>query len=141
MAKPFSSMPVLFHYTTSENIKGIQESGQIYPSNGFYDRCGVWLTKLSPQDNSKEDILWNNYEYVGDSVRNNLRRAGWQFNSIRNCSDFIFMLELLFDYVFLKEIPIMIHCQYQNISGCSPSKQYCHLEGEARIDGAWSAVS
>ena len=67
-------MPVLYHYTSHDRVKSIRKDGQINPSPGFYDRNGVWLTLKGP-DHSKEEILWNNYEYHVDEASNKLRRA------------------------------------------------------------------
>ena len=54
---------MFYHYSCHDNMKSIRKDGQINPSPGFYDRTGVWLTEKGPDDYSKEDILYNNYEY------------------------------------------------------------------------------
>ena len=67
-------MQVFYHYTTHTNVKGIRKDGQINPSEGYYNQHGVWLTKMGPS-HTKEEILWNNYEYDGKTAKTKLRRA------------------------------------------------------------------
>ena len=67
-------MDVFFHYTSHKCAKSIRRDGRINPSSGFYDRSGVWLTKKNP-DYSKEDILWNNFEYDEGQCQRNISRA------------------------------------------------------------------
>ena len=67
-------MQVFYHYTSHTNMRGIKKDGQINPSKGYYDKHGVWLTKMGPS-NTKEKILWNNYEYDDTEAERNLRRA------------------------------------------------------------------
>ena len=66
---------MFYHYSCHGNMKSIRKDGQINPSPGFYDRTGVWLTEKGPDDYSKEDILWNNYEYDDVEAMSKLSRA------------------------------------------------------------------
>ena len=68
-------MPLLYHYTSHSNVKQIKRSGQINHSSGYFNRCGVWLTKLDPSRHSKREILFNNYEYRGERAEKKLYRA------------------------------------------------------------------
>ena len=59
-------MEELYHYTTTQGLEGIKQSGYIRQTRAFnagtlQRRTGVYLTKLDPRNNSKQQLIWNNY--------------------------------------------------------------------------------
>ena len=68
-------MEELYHYTTYSNLREIKKSGVLYPTEGFHNRTGVWFTKLKPTENTKEEILYNNYKYSAVECVRKLRRV------------------------------------------------------------------
>ena len=68
-------MQELYHYTSHSWLKAIKDSQELLHTLGFQNLEGVWLTRLRPQDHSKEQILYNNYKYDPSEARRKLSRA------------------------------------------------------------------